>query len=39
MKNVPSSKDVSKSDCNQYYEILCKIIEESKDIENVSINF
>ncbi|KAL4498387.1 hypothetical protein ABPG72_013193 [Tetrahymena utriculariae] len=39
MKNVPSSKDVSKSDCNQYYELLCKIIEESTDIENVSINF
>ncbi|EAS02785.2 ubiquitin carboxy-terminal hydrolase (macronuclear) [Tetrahymena thermophila SB210] len=39
MKNVPSSKDVSKSDCNQYYELLCKIIEESTDFENIQINF
>lgn len=39
MKNVPSSKDVSKSDCNQYYEALCKIIEESKSIVNVQIDF
>jgi ubiquitin carboxyl-terminal hydrolase 34 len=39
MKNVPSSKDVSKRDCNQYYEVLCKIIEESQQIVNVSIDF
>lgn len=39
MANVPQSKDVSKSDCNQYYELLCKIIEESKSIVDVSINF
>lgn len=39
MKNLPSSKDLSKSDCNQYYDILCKIIEESKSIINIKIDF
>lgn len=29
LKNLPSSKDTSKEDCNQYFEVLCKLIEET----------
>lgn len=28
LKNLPSSKDSNKKDCNQYYDLLCKLIEE-----------
>ena len=29
LNNLPSSKDNSKEDCNQYFELLCKLIEET----------
>jgi len=29
LKNLPSANDESKKDCNQYFELLCKLIEET----------
>lgn len=28
LKNLPSSKDSNKKDCNQFYDLICKLIEE-----------
>jgi len=38
MKNVPASSDTSKRDCNQYYDLLYRLIEESKDISGTGID-
>jgi len=38
MKNVPASSDASKRDCNQYYDLLYRLIEESKDISGTGID-
>jgi len=42
LKNLPSSEDDSKKDCNQYFELLCKLIEETyagKEDSDDSLNF
>ena len=43
LKNIPSSTDTRKDDCNQYFEILCKLIEEtynkSTTIDEGTLNF
>jgi len=29
LQNLPSSSDDSKKDCNQYFDLLCKLIEDT----------
>lgn len=33
LENIPSSKNDSKKECNEFYEILCRGIENIKDIK------
>ncbi|EGR29288.1 ubiquitin carboxyl-terminal hydrolase family protein, putative [Ichthyophthirius multifiliis] len=39
LENIPNCKDVSKSDCNQYYNLFCKVIQESKFINDFQIDY